>query len=86
LTEGQALERINVLQKRIELIEPTVASESRSAFWWAAALMSDPSTNTEQRAHLSAIFETVLEDLTEFRGLANDWIASPEDLTQWSYD
>ena len=80
------MERINALQQRIESLESAVASDSRSALWWAAAHIADPSTSALQRAQLSSIFEVVLAQLTEFRGFVNDWIASPDDLTQWSHE
>ncbi len=84
LTEEQSIERINALRKRIESIEATITSESRGALWWAAAHIFDPSTDAVRRAQLSAVFEGVLEQLTEFRGLADKWIASPDDLREWS--
>ncbi len=55
-------------------------------FWWAAALIADPNTDSAQRTQISEILGAVLEELAEYRGLANDWIASPDDLTQWSHE
>ena len=86
LSRAQSLERIDVLLKRIELIESAVAVESRSAFWWAAALIADPNTDSAQRVQLSEALEAALEELAEYRSLANEWIASPDDLIQWSHE
>ena len=86
LTEEKSLERIDALQERIEVIQSAIATESRGALWWAAALISDPNTDSAQRAQLAVGLEEVSADLTDFRNLANDWIASPENLARWSHE
>jgi len=84
LTEDQARERISELLRRITAIESALESDARHALWWAAALLGDPDTNEAQRAELSEMLEEVLPDLMELRRLTNEWIASPDDLAEWS--
>jgi hypothetical protein len=84
LTEAQARERIAELLQRISAIESALEPDARHALWWAAALLGDPDTNEAQRAELSEMLEEVLPELAELRRMTNEWIASPDDLVEWS--
>jgi len=84
LSWDEARTRVADLLQRISLIESALEPDARDALWWAAALLGDPDTNEVQRAELSEMLEGVLVDLAELRRLTNEWIASPDDLSNWT--
>lgn len=79
-----ARERIAELQQRAATIEAMLEPDARNALWWAAGLLADPSTNDAQRAELTEMLDGVIPELTELRSKTNEWIASPDDLAEWT--
>lgn len=86
LTESDALARISQLLNQIVAIESALEPDARNALWWAAGLLGDPDTSEAQHTELSEMLADVLDELKELRRLANEWIASPDDLTKWAND
>jgi hypothetical protein len=84
LSLTQALDRMTDLQQRILTIESALQADDRNALWWAAGLLGDPDTTDQQRVELSEMLGVVLPQLLELRRITNEWVASPDDLTQWS--
>ena len=84
VTEAEAHERMSELRQRVDSIESRLGVDDRNALWWAAGLLGDPDTTDAQRAELSQLVDVVLPDLIDLRRMTNDWIASPDDLSEWS--
>lgn len=84
LSWDAARERIAELQQRAATIEAMLEPDARNALWWAAGLLADPSTNDAQRAELTEMLDGVIPELTELRSKTNEWIASPDDLAEWT--